>query len=66
MLCVERIDAGKWSRLTVVRALRGWEVRQEREDAADRVSLVTDWHRVERSIRLFAQGDDTLGQSLGV
>jgi hypothetical protein len=53
MLFMERTDAGKWSRLTVVQAPKGWEVREEREGVAVRVSLVTDWHRVERSIQLF-------------
>jgi hypothetical protein len=66
MLCLKRLDAGKWSRLTVIRAPHGWQVRKEREGASDRVSLVTDWHRVERSIQLFTHSEDRLGQALSV
>jgi hypothetical protein len=66
MFCLERLDAGKWSRLTVSRAPHGWQVREEREGASDRVSRVTDWHRVERSIQLFNHGEDRLGQPLSV
>ena len=66
MLCLERLDAGKWSRLTVIRARHGWEVRKQREGASDRVSRVTDWHRVERSIQLFTHSEDRLGQPLSV
>jgi len=66
MLCLERLDAGKWARLTVIRAPRGWQIRREREGASDRVSLVTDWHRVERLIQLFTHTEDRLGQPFGV
>lgn len=65
MLCLERLDAGKWSRLTVIRAPHGWEVREDREGASDRVRLVTDWHRVERSIQVFNQGEDRRGDVTG-
>jgi hypothetical protein len=53
MLWMERMDVGQWSRLTVIRAPAGWEVREEREGVPDRVIRVSDWHRVERSIQLF-------------
>jgi|HubBroStandDraft_6_1064221.scaffolds.fasta_scaffold1271912_1 hypothetical protein len=66
MLSMERIDAGKWSRLTIVRAPNGWEIRVEREGASVRVSLVSDWHRVERSIQLFDHGEGRLSEPLCV
>jgi hypothetical protein len=66
MLSIERMDAGKWSRLTVVLAPSGWEVRVDREGALVRISFVSDWHRVERSIELFDRGDGRLGEPLCV
>jgi hypothetical protein len=60
------MDGDKWIRLTVVRAPDGWEVRQEREGDSVRVSHVSDWHRVERSIQMFDRDENRLGGQLGV
>ena len=46
-------DFDRSPRIVVVRADRGWEVRQEVEDRIIRVTRHTDWHRVERSVRRF-------------
>jgi hypothetical protein len=53
MLWMERMDAGTWSRLTVIRAPEGWEVREEHDGVSVRVIRLSDWHRVERSIQSF-------------
>ena len=47
-------------RCTVVRALQGWDVKEEKDSRVVRRIHCTDWHRVERAVAIFAlhQGDD--------
>jgi hypothetical protein len=49
-------DAGHTRRVTVVRSGVGWEIREERDSRIVRTTRHTDWHRVERALRLIEQG----------
>ena len=44
-------------RVTVIRSGVGWEVREERGGEVVRTSKYTDWHRVERAVRVHEQDD---------
>jgi hypothetical protein len=53
MVCPQPPDLLPTPRVTVVRADRGWEVREESDDGRVRVKRHTDWHHVELSVRRF-------------
>ena len=46
-------DPNAESRIIVVRQPVGWEVREERGLVLLRSTTVTDWHRVERTMKTF-------------
>ncbi len=56
MVTYEQNDAGHIRRVTVIRSGVGWEIREERDSQVVRTSRHTDWHRVERALRLIEQG----------
>jgi hypothetical protein len=56
MMALERTDAGRTWRVIVTREGHGWNVREEYDDTLVRLRNVTDWHRVERVLLLFAVG----------
>ena len=41
------------NRIVVVRQEVGWEVREEKGPLLLRSAIVTDWHRVERTMQAF-------------
>jgi hypothetical protein len=45
-------------RLVVFRNGQGWEVHEECDWKVIRMTRYSDWHRVERAIRLFEQRKD--------
>jgi hypothetical protein len=51
MVCPQPPDSLSPPRVTVVRADRGWEVREKTDDGRVRVTRYTDWHHVELSVR---------------
>ena len=59
MVTYEHEDAGHTCRVTVTRSGVGWEIREERDSQLVRTSRHTDWHRVERALRLIEQGLST-------
>ena len=56
MVTYEHEDAGHTRRVTVTRSGVGWEIREERDSQVVRTSRHTDWHRVERALRLIEHG----------
>jgi hypothetical protein len=56
MVTYEHEDAGHTRRVTVTRSAVGWEIREERDSQVVRTSRHTDWHRVERALRLIEHG----------
>jgi hypothetical protein len=54
----EKVQAGHTLRFTVTRGQVGWDVREERDSHVVRTATYTDWHRVERAIRVFEVDDD--------
>jgi hypothetical protein len=56
MVTYEHEEAGHIRRVTVTRSGVGWEIREERDSQLVRTSRHTDWHRVERVLRLIEQG----------
>ena len=56
MVTYEHEDAGHIRRVTVTRSGVGWEIREERDSQVVRTSRHTDWHRVERALRLIEVG----------
>jgi hypothetical protein len=52
MVTYEDKDGGHTRRVTVTRSGVGWEIREERDSEVVRTSRHTDWHRVERALRL--------------
>ena len=55
MVTYEHEDAGQTRRVTVTRSGVGWEIREEKDSQVVRTSRHTDWHRVERALRLIEQ-----------
>jgi regulation of enolase protein 1 (concanavalin A-like superfamily) len=55
MLCREYQEGSHLFRLVVFRNDSGWEVHEERDRKVVRMTRHSDWHRVERAIRLFEQ-----------
>ena len=55
MVTYEHNDAGHTLRVTVTRKGVGWEIREERDSELVRTSRHTDWHRVERALRVIEQ-----------
>jgi hypothetical protein len=53
MFTREFVTDGRTNRITVKRDPRGWEVREERDNAVVRHMYYADWHRVERAIETF-------------
>ena len=56
MVTFEQNDSGHVRRVTVTRSGVGWEIREERDSQVVRTSHHTDWHRVERALRLIEHG----------
>jgi len=54
----EKTHSGHTHRFTVTRGEVGWDVREERDSRVVRRATYTDWHRVERAIRVFEVTDD--------
>jgi hypothetical protein len=46
-------------RLTVTTTSDGWKVCEENDGRTVRTAICTDWHRVERTIAMFARLDLT-------
>ena len=59
----EKTQAGHTLRFTVTRGDVGWDVREERDSRVVRTANYTDWHRVERAIRMFEVSDGPPGAS---
>jgi hypothetical protein len=53
MLTREFTNAGHVERVTVTAREGGWDLREERNDRVVRTVRYTDWHRVERAVRVF-------------
>jgi hypothetical protein len=49
----EMTVAGHVDRVVITRADDGWKLREERDDQLVREVRLTDWHRVERAVRVF-------------
>ena len=47
------INQGRVHRFVVTNDRKGWEVREEEDEAVLRRARRQDWHRVERDIQLF-------------
>ena len=56
MVTQKHEDAGENRRVTVTRSGIGWEIREERDSQVVRTTHHTDWHRVERVLRLIEHG----------
>lgn len=56
MVSRERQQLGHILRFTVTRGPVGWDVREERDFQTLRAMTYTDWHRVERAMRVFELG----------
>ena len=54
MIMSELTVAGQRKRFTVTRGETGWDVREESDSTIVREANYTDWHRVERALRMFA------------
>ena len=52
MLTHEMLSDGHLHRVVVTRQPAGWEVRVERDNEVVRKGIYTDWHRVERAMRI--------------
>ena len=50
-------NAGHIDRVTITRGDDGWDVREERDDQLVRTTRYTDWHRVERAMKMFESRD---------
>ena len=53
MLTAEYVVAGHTNRFIILRSREGWDVREERDDHLIKQANYTDWHRVERAMRVF-------------
>jgi hypothetical protein len=53
MLTREFVHDGHTRRVTITRSDAGWALREEQDDRVVRDINYTDWHRVERAIRVF-------------
>jgi hypothetical protein len=53
MLTREFVHDGHTKRVTITRSDAGWALREEQDDRVVRDINYTDWHRVERAIRVF-------------
>ena len=53
MVTREHRDGAHIRKFTVTRGLVGWDVREERDSEVVRRMTYTDWHRVERALRVF-------------
>lgn len=54
----EKVQSGHTHRFTVTRGEIGWDVREERDSRVVRRATYTDWHRVERALRVFEVAAD--------
>ena len=52
MLTHEAFSDGHLHRVVVTRHSSGWQVRVERDNEVVRTNTYTDWHRVERALRM--------------
>ena len=60
MVTHEIVSGGHLHRVVVTRGSAGWEVRVERDNELVRTSTHSDWHKVERAIRV---ADESVGAS---
>ena len=56
MVTERQAEPDQTKRVTVIRSVVGWEIREERGGELIRSSKYTDWHRVERAMRVHEQG----------
>jgi hypothetical protein len=56
MFSRERVESGHTLRFTITKGPVGWDVREERDREVVREVTYTDWHRVERAMRVFELG----------
>jgi hypothetical protein len=52
MVTHEIVSGGHLHRVVVTRGAAGWEVRVERDNELVRTSTHSDWHKVERAVRV--------------
>ncbi len=58
MWMLEMRSEGQTRRLTVNRSERGWQMTEEQDAHVVRDVTYTDWHRVERAIKVFERAAD--------
>ena len=57
MFVRERVQSGHTLKFTITRGVVGWDVREVRDAEVVREVTYTDWHRVERAMRVFELGE---------